>query len=67
VQNLEKLVSPQQFVHMQDPSDLLTGSANGYVAGQIISDAFLVRKLFAHPVLDFDIDCPASIGRYGFA
>ncbi len=32
-------------MRMQDPTDLLTGSANGYVAGQIIYDAFLVRRL----------------------
>ncbi|KAK9918140.1 hypothetical protein WJX75_001594 [Coccomyxa subellipsoidea] len=28
---------------IQDPTDLLTGSANGYVAGQIMWDAFLYR------------------------
>lgn len=34
---------------VQDPTDLLSGSANGYVAGQIIWDAFLVRSLLPPP------------------
>lgn len=43
--------------HMQDPSDLLTGSANGYVAGQIIYDAFLVRNLQTSEHLTFGLVC----------
>jgi hypothetical protein len=31
---------------LQDPSNLLTGSAGGYVSGQIYYDAFLAR--FGH-------------------
>ena len=40
-------------VFAQDPTDLLTGPANGYVAGQIIWDAFLVRPAFCCP-----LSCP---------
>lgn len=35
---------------LQDTSDLATGSANGYVTGQIYYDAFNVRILSTSPL-----------------
>lgn len=35
---------------VQDPTDLATGSANGYIAGQIIYDVFLVGQPSTCPI-----------------